>query len=107
MGTNTVDGFIAFGPIPVGRGAASCRPPRSWHPGRRSGRVPALPYPPPGLLQCIRDRGHLAIQGRVACVRDVAEGFAWDCAPGPGGCARALTPRRIVGAVRGRMYGVL
>src|SRR5271157_4309389 len=24
-----------------------CRPPRSWSLGRRSGRVPALPYPPP------------------------------------------------------------
>ncbi len=29
------------------RGAASCRSFRSWPLGRRSGRVPALPYPPP------------------------------------------------------------
>src|SRR5207237_273466 len=29
--TKTVDGFIAFRPIPGCRGAASCRPPRSWH----------------------------------------------------------------------------
>ena len=48
----TVNGFIAFGPIPVGRGAASCRPRRSWPLGRRSGRVAALPYPPPRLAQC-------------------------------------------------------
>ena len=27
--------------------AASCRPLRSWSLGRRSGRVAALPYPPP------------------------------------------------------------
>ena len=39
--------FIAFVPIPGCRGAASCRPSRSWHLGRRLGRVPALPYPPP------------------------------------------------------------
>ncbi len=42
-----MNGFIAFGPTPVGRGAASCRPPRSSPLGRRSGRVPALPCPPP------------------------------------------------------------
>ena len=74
----TVDGFIALGPIPGCRGAASCRPPRSWPLGRRSGRVPALPYPPPRLLQCIRDHGHLAIPGWVARSQDGAEGFAWD-----------------------------
>src|SRR5271165_2783163 len=59
----TVNGFIAFGPIPGCRGAASCRPPRSWPLGRRSGRVPALPYPPPRLLQCIGDHGHRAMPG--------------------------------------------
>src|SRR5512142_1333183 len=63
MVTKTVNGFIAFGPIPVGRGAASCRPPRSWPLGRRSGRVPALPYPPPRLLQCIGDDGQRAMPG--------------------------------------------
>src|SRR5947209_20162430 len=57
MGTKTVDGFIEFGPIPVGRGAASCRPHRSWHLGRRSGRVPALPYPPPRPSQCNSGEG--------------------------------------------------
>ncbi len=43
----TVNVFIAYGSIPVSRGLASCRPPRSWPLGRRSGRVPAWPYPPP------------------------------------------------------------
>ena len=39
--------------------AASCRPLRSWPLGRRSGRVPALPYPPPRWPQCIAPpRGH-------------------------------------------------
>jgi len=33
-------------------GAASCRPLRSWPLSRRSGRVPALPYPPPRSPQC-------------------------------------------------------
>jgi hypothetical protein len=32
-------------------------PPRSWYLGRRSGRVPALPYPPPRLRQC-NPEGH-------------------------------------------------
>src|SRR5262245_3754310 len=49
--SKAVNGFIAFGPIPGWRGAASCRPPRSWRLGRRSGRVPAWRYPPPRLLQ--------------------------------------------------------
>jgi hypothetical protein len=57
------NGFIASGPIPGCRGAASCRPPRSWPLGRRSGRVPAWPYPPPRLLQCIGDHGHRAMPG--------------------------------------------
>ena len=48
-----MNGFIALWPIPEGRGAASCRPLRSWPLGRRSGRVPALPYPPPRYRQCI------------------------------------------------------
>jgi hypothetical protein len=75
-------------------------------PGRRSGRVPALPYPPPRLLQCIRDHGHLTIAGWVTCSQDGAEEFAWDCAPGPGGCTRIPAHRRIVAVVRGSMYGV-
>jgi hypothetical protein len=37
-------------------GAASRRPLRSWRLGRRSGRVPALPYPPPRWPQCIAPR---------------------------------------------------
>jgi hypothetical protein len=31
--------------------------------GRRSGRVPAWPSPPPRLLQCIGDHGHRAMPG--------------------------------------------
>jgi hypothetical protein len=50
--SKTVNGFIALGPIPGCRGAASCRPLRSGHPGRLSGHVPALPDPPPRLLEC-------------------------------------------------------
>ena len=61
--------------------------------GRRSGRVPALPYPPPRLLQCIRDHGHLAIPGWVARSQDGAEEFAWDRVPGPGGCHKDPRPR--------------
>src|SRR5208337_2005566 len=45
--TRTAHVFIDVWPIPGCRGAASCRPPRSW--SRRSGRVPALPYPLVGL----------------------------------------------------------
>src|ERR1700681_1419375 len=40
-------GFSAFVPIPNEGRAASCRPIRSWPLGRRSGRFPPLPYPPP------------------------------------------------------------
>jgi hypothetical protein len=57
----TVNGFIALGPIPGCRGAASCRPPRSWPLDRRSGRVPALPYPPPRRLQFTPEHAHSAI----------------------------------------------
>ena len=32
-------------------------------PGLRSGRVPALPYPPPRLLQFTPEHGHSAIHG--------------------------------------------
>ena len=102
-----VDGFIALGPIPGCRGAASCRPPRSWHLGRRSGRVPALPYPLPRLVQCIADHGHQAIHGRVASVQDGAEEIARNCAPRPGSGTRALTPRRMIGAVRGSISFIL
>jgi hypothetical protein len=103
----TVDGFIALGPIPGCRGAASCRPPRSWHPGRRSGRVPALPYPPPGLLQCIGDHGHLAIRGSVGRSPDEAAESAGDRAPGSGEGSRTLAEREIVGAVRRSVYCVI
>jgi hypothetical protein len=40
-------GFNAFVPHRMEAGAASCRPHSGWPLGRRSGRVPALPYPPP------------------------------------------------------------
>jgi len=89
------------------RGAASCRPPRSWHLGRRSGRVPALPYPPPRLLQCIRDQDHLAIRGSVSRSQGERAGSARDRAPGSGGGSRSLTERRIAGAVRGSAYCVV
>jgi hypothetical protein len=39
-----IDRWVA---IPGCRGAASCRPVRSWPLGRRWGRVPARPDPPP------------------------------------------------------------
>ena len=103
----TVDGLIALGPIPGCRGAASCRPPRSWPLGRRSGRVPAWPDPPPGLLQCIGDHDHLAIRGSVSCSQGEAAGSAWDRAAGSGGGSRALAEREIVGAVRGSAYCVI
>src|SRR5262249_53889459 len=63
--TRTVNEFIVFWPIPGYQGAASGRPPRSWHLGRRSGRVPAWPDPPPKLLQSPPDHGHQAMHGRV------------------------------------------
>ena len=103
----TVDGLIALGPIPGCPGAASCRPPRSWHLGRRSGRVPALPYPPPRLLQCIGDHDHLAIRGSVSRSQGEGAGSARDRAPGSGGGSRSLTERGIVGAVRGLVYCVI
>jgi len=68
-------------------------------PGRRSGRVPALPYPPPKLVQCIRDHGYLAIPGWVARSQAGAEEFAWDRVPGPGGCTKIPAHGRIVAVV--------
>jgi len=35
---------------------ADTPPPRSWTLDRRSGRFPALPYPPPGQLQDSEER---------------------------------------------------
>ena len=102
-----MNGFIAFGPIPEGRRGGIVPPSPVLAPGRRSGRVPALPYPPPRPLECIANHGRQAIQGWVACSQDWAEEFAWDGPPGPGGRPRPFTPGRIVGAVRGSMYGVL
>jgi hypothetical protein len=67
VSSKTVNGFIALRPIPGCGAAASCRPPRSWRLSRRSGRVPALPYPPPRLPQSIVDHGRRAIDGSVAC----------------------------------------
>lgn len=55
------EGFIALMPIPKGKGRrATYWPPglRSWPAGRRSGRFPPLPYPPPRPSSSIppRDR---------------------------------------------------
>jgi hypothetical protein len=63
--SKTVNGFIALRPIPGCGAAASCRPPRSWDLDRRSGRVPALPYPPPRLPQCIVDHDWRTIDAWV------------------------------------------
>ena len=49
-----MNGFIAFGPIPVGRGAASCRPLRSWPLSRRWVASPRCPILRPGLLSVPR-----------------------------------------------------
>ena len=102
----TFEGFIALGPIPGCRGAASCRPPRSWPLGRRSGRVPAWPYPPPRLLQCIGGHDHLANQGSVGRSQGDAAGPARDRAAGSGGGSMALTERGS-SAVRGPVYCVI
>ena len=49
---NDCEWIYRFGANPgPGDRAASCRP-SGLGPGRRSGRVPALPYPPPRLYQC-------------------------------------------------------
>ena len=47
-----MNGFIAFGPIPEGRGAASCRPLRSWHLFGARVASPRCPILRPGSLQC-------------------------------------------------------
>ena len=57
-------------------------------PGRRSGRVPALPYPPPRPLQGIGDNDHLAIGGAVSRSQGEAAGSARD---------RARIRRRLKG----------
>ena len=69
--------------------------------GRRSGRVPALPDPPPGPLQGIGENDHLAIRGSFSRSQGEAAGSARDRAPGSGGGSTALTERGIIGAVRG------
>ena len=97
----TVNGFIALGPIPGCRGAASCRPPRSWHLGRRSGRVPALPYPPPRHQQCIGDHGHRAMPGLGQPLARRGRRPGWNCGPGSGDGSRTLATRRMVDAVCG------
>ena len=53
-------GIYRWVAIPGCRGAASCRPPRFWPLGRRSGRVPALPYPPPRSAHCTAGKDHRA-----------------------------------------------
>ena len=103
--SKTVNGFIAFGPIPGCRGAASCRPSRSWPLGRRSGRVPALPYPPPRSIEHTRNRGHPAIPSRIALAQSGATECLGICAARQRSGTRTLTPRKMVGETAcGRMY---
>ena len=98
--SKTVNGFIAFGPIPGCRGAASCRPPRSWRPGRRSGRVPAWPYPPPGFLQHTPNHGPRPFTVGSPWSKPGAEGCPENGEARQGSSTRTLTPRRMVGEAR-------
>ena len=106
--SKTVNGFIAFGPIPGCRGAASCRPPRSWPLGRRSGRVPALPDPPPRSLEPTRNHGHPAIPSGIALAQSGATECLGNCGARQRSGTRALTPRKMVGEARcGRMCSIV
>ena len=106
--SKTVNGFIAFGPIPGCRGAASCRPPRSWRLGRRSGRVPALPDPPPRFLEHTPNRGHPAIPRGIALGHSGATACLGNCGARQRSGTRTLTPRKMVGAARrGRMCSIV
>jgi hypothetical protein len=49
-------GFIAFGPECTERGSGLHRPASFRHLMRRSGRIPAEPYPPPRRIQIIKTR---------------------------------------------------
>jgi hypothetical protein len=95
MATRIVNGFIAFGPIPERRGAASCRSLRSWPLGRRSGRVPALPDPPPRPFQCTKGHGRETIHGRATFSQNGVTVFPWICEPRQGWVIRAFALRRI------------
>jgi hypothetical protein len=66
----TMDGFIASRPIPGCEGGGIVPPPPVLAPGRRSGRVPALPYPPPGLLDCTSGHSRSAIGDSAALDHD-------------------------------------
>jgi hypothetical protein len=90
-----VNGFIALRPIPGCRGAASCRPPRSWPLGRRSGRVPALPYPPPRWPQCIARRfGQAKALSLALARRRVATVTRWGFLAAQAATSTGRLPRR-------------
>jgi hypothetical protein len=55
--------------------------PRSWPLGRRSGRVPALRYPPPGYLQRTPDHRRHAIHHWAARSFNGAGEFHWQRQP--------------------------
>jgi len=74
-----VNGFIALGPIPEGRGAASCRPLRSWPLGQRLDRVPAMPDPRPNYPQCISAHLDQAMFVSLALARRLALATANFC----------------------------
>jgi hypothetical protein len=98
--SKTVNGFIAFGPIPGCPGAASCRPPRSWRLGGRSGRVPAWPDPPPRSLEETRNCGHPAIPSGIALAQSGATECLGNREARQRSGTRTLTPRKIVGGAR-------
>jgi hypothetical protein len=98
--SKTVQGFIALRPIPGSRGAASCRPPRSWRLGRRSGRVPAWPAPPPRFLEPTPNHGHPAIPSGIAPAQTGAEECPGNCKAREGSSTRTLTARGMVGEAR-------
>jgi hypothetical protein len=49
---------------------------RSWPLGRRSGRVPALPYPPPRSVQRTASDGRRATHGWATLLRTRMSGFS-------------------------------
>jgi hypothetical protein len=106
--SKTVNRFIALGPIPGWPGAASCRPPRSWRLGRRSGRVPAWPDPPPRSLEHTPNYGHPAIHSGIDPARTRAEECPGNCEARGGSSTRTLIAREMAGeAMCGRMCHII